>query len=138
MGYFAAHNIHQQQQMRTSTTTTTATTDEAIAKPKFLELDEIPPMIGLAVGKQAVAYWPEAGMTSGEEVIKSFFGDDLGFSSECFPSFVCIFPSVMCVCGRVAADRACSLLEPFEAWRRNEDEVNGTIRWRFLACFAIL
>lgn len=51
-------------------------------EPIFQKLEEVPPMIGLAIGKQAVAYWPEAGMTSGEDVLKAFFGDDLGFSSK--------------------------------------------------------
>lgn len=71
MGYFAANNIHQQMQKKV-----------AGREPTFLELEEIPPMIGLAVGKKAVSYWPQAGMESGEEVMKAFFGDDLGFSSE--------------------------------------------------------
>ncbi|KAH6847095.1 pyridine nucleotide-disulfide oxidoreductase-like protein [Chaetomium sp. MPI-CAGE-AT-0009] len=69
MGYYAANNIHQHMQMQTSE-----------KEPKLLTLDEIPPMIGLAVGKKAVAYWPEAGVTSGDEVMKTFFGDDLGFA----------------------------------------------------------
>jgi hypothetical protein len=80
MGYYAANNIYQQMQMQTQT----AGKEEL----KPLQLDEIPPMIGLAVGKKAVAYWPEAGVTSGEDVMKAFFGDDLGFSSECFFSFL--------------------------------------------------
>ncbi|KAL2258369.1 hypothetical protein VTK26DRAFT_8344 [Humicola hyalothermophila] len=69
MGYYAATNIHQRMQEKL-----------AGKEPSFLELDEIPPMIGLAVGKQAVAYWPEGGLTSGEDVLKAFFNDDLGFS----------------------------------------------------------
>jgi hypothetical protein len=72
MGYYAATNIHQQMQLDTG----------KVTEPKFLELNEIPPMIGLAVGKQAVSYWPEAGVDSGEGVMKVFFGEDLGFSSE--------------------------------------------------------
>ena len=71
MGYHAGNNIHQQMQK-----------DLFGTEPKFLELQEIPPMIGLAVGKKAAAYWPEGGVTSGEDVLKAFFGDDLGFSSE--------------------------------------------------------
>ncbi|KAK4038055.1 pyridine nucleotide-disulfide oxidoreductase [Parachaetomium inaequale] len=74
MGYYAANNIHQQMQMQMQYQTA------GKEEPKLLELDEIPPMIGLAVGKKAVAYWPEAGVTSGEDVMKAFFGDDLGFS----------------------------------------------------------
>lgn len=87
MGYYAAHNIHQR--MRELQKQTVVEDEE---KSKMLELDEIPPMIGLAVGKKAVAYWPEGGITYGEETMKSFFGDDLGFSSECFP-----FPSQICL-----------------------------------------
>ncbi|KAK4457159.1 hypothetical protein QBC42DRAFT_350695 [Cladorrhinum samala] len=69
MGYFAANNIHQKMiEARTG------------KKPEFLALDEIPPMIGLAVGKSAVSYWPQAGMSHGEDVMKLFFGDDLGFT----------------------------------------------------------
>ncbi|KAL2194096.1 pyridine nucleotide-disulfide oxidoreductase-like protein [Corynascus similis CBS 632.67] len=75
MGYYAAHNIHQR--MRELQKQTVVEDEE---KSKMLELDEIPPMIGLAVGKKAVAYWPEGGITYGEETMKSFFGDDLGFS----------------------------------------------------------
>ncbi|KAK4108312.1 pyridine nucleotide-disulfide oxidoreductase-like protein [Canariomyces notabilis] len=69
MGYFAANNIHQRIQKEVSG-----------KEPAFLELEEIPPMIGLAVGKKAVSYWPQAGMSSGEDVMKAFFGDDLGFT----------------------------------------------------------
>ncbi|KAK3346166.1 pyridine nucleotide-disulfide oxidoreductase-like protein [Lasiosphaeria hispida] len=69
MGHFAAVNVHQRMQQKLSG-----------AEPKLSELSEVPPMMGLAVGKKAVAYWPEAGMTSGEDVLKAFFGDDLGFT----------------------------------------------------------
>ncbi|KAI1503318.1 hypothetical protein F5X99DRAFT_417289 [Biscogniauxia marginata] len=47
-------------------------------KPEFTELSEIPPMIGLAVGKNAVSYGSE-GMNSGPQVMQWFFEDDLGF-----------------------------------------------------------
>ncbi len=69
----------------TAAGTTTAAAEETEGeqpKIKFLELSEVPPMIGLAIGKQAVAYWPEGGMVSGEETLATFFGKDLGFSSE--------------------------------------------------------
>ncbi|KAJ4291440.1 hypothetical protein N0V88_006033 [Collariella sp. IMI 366227] len=69
MGYFAANNIHQRVLQKAAGT-----------EAKFLELGEIPPMIGLAVGKKAMSYWPEGGVNSGEDVAKSFFGDDLGFT----------------------------------------------------------
>jgi hypothetical protein len=55
--------------------------------PRFQELPEVvPPMIGLAVGKKAVAYGPEIGTVSGEDVMTAYFRDDLGFESE-FPIF---------------------------------------------------
>ncbi|KAK1753394.1 apoptosis-inducing factor 2 [Echria macrotheca] len=74
MGYLAAHNIHQRMLYRLGGA------EQSRETPVDLTLDEIPPMIGLAVGKKAVAYWPEAGTTSGEDVMKLFFGEDLGFT----------------------------------------------------------
>lgn len=68
MGYYAAHNIHELVLERINGTA-----------PKFLELGEIPPMIGLAVGKKAMSYSPGQGVDAGEEVMRVFFGDDLGF-----------------------------------------------------------
>lgn len=82
MGYLAANNIHQHMQTQTQTQTQMDAQASEDKESKILRLDEIPPMIGLAVGKKAVAYWPEAGVTSGDEVMKTFFGDDLGFASE--------------------------------------------------------
>lgn len=72
MGFFAAHNIHELVLQRMNG-----------AEPKFQELAEVPPMIGLAVGKKAVSYGPAQGVLSGEDVMKAFFGNDLGFDSEC-------------------------------------------------------
>ncbi|OIW22671.1 pyridine nucleotide-disulfide oxidoreductase-like protein [Coniochaeta ligniaria NRRL 30616] len=69
MGYLAAVNIHQLFKQSLSGSV-----------PEFEKLDEIPPMIGLAVGKQAVAYWPEGGTTSGDDVMETFFGKDLGLT----------------------------------------------------------
>lgn len=71
MGFFVAHNIHELllQKMNGS-------------EPKFQELAEVPPMIGLAVGKKAVSYGPAQGVMSGEDVMKAFFGNDLGFDSK--------------------------------------------------------
>lgn len=52
--------------------------------PSFAELESVvPPMIGLAVGKKAIASGPN-GTTSGEDVLYSCFRDDLGFTSEPF------------------------------------------------------
>ncbi|RYO87800.1 hypothetical protein DL764_008814 [Monosporascus ibericus] len=47
-------------------------------EPEFNRLAEIPPMIGLAVGKTALSCGPE-GMNHGPQVMKLFFEDDLGF-----------------------------------------------------------
>lgn len=68
MGYYAAHNIHELILEKLNGTA-----------PKFLELGEVPPMIGLAVGKKAMSYSPGQGVDAGEEVMRVFFGDDLGF-----------------------------------------------------------
>ncbi|KAK6216507.1 hypothetical protein LQW54_003513 [Pestalotiopsis sp. IQ-011] len=47
-------------------------------EPKLHTIEEVPPMIGLAVGKSAVAYGPD-GMSSGPQVMQMFFEEDLGF-----------------------------------------------------------
>ncbi|TGJ80802.1 hypothetical protein E0Z10_g7969 [Xylaria hypoxylon] len=47
-------------------------------EPDFLRLGEVPPMIGLAVGKNAISYGAE-GMNYGPQVMHVFFEDDLGF-----------------------------------------------------------
>ncbi|KAI1273618.1 hypothetical protein F5Y07DRAFT_376139 [Xylaria sp. FL0933] len=66
-GKIAALNIHQSmlQQLQGK-------------EPDFLRLGEIPPMIGLAVGKNAVSYGSE-GMNYGPQVMHLFFEEDLGF-----------------------------------------------------------
>ncbi|KIW64819.1 hypothetical protein PV04_09726 [Phialophora macrospora] len=66
MGQYAAHNIHQSMAKQLYG-------DE----PKFMELEEIPPMIAIAIGKQAVAYHPAEGTTCGTELMERMFGDDL-------------------------------------------------------------
>lgn len=73
-GFYAAHNIHE-------------LILEKINRraPKFMELGEIPPMIGLAVGKKAMSYSPGEGIASGEDVMKAYFRDDLGWSSTSRP-----------------------------------------------------
>lgn len=48
---------------------------------KYNEIDEVPPMIGLAVGKEGISYGPE-GMKSGPQVMQYFFEEDLGFRSK--------------------------------------------------------
>ena len=50
--------------------------------PAMLELDpNVPPMIALAVGTQAIACGPGM-LDAGEETMKMCFGDDLGFTRE--------------------------------------------------------
>lgn len=73
MGFCAATNMHQLMLQEMSA-------GQHIPKP--IKLSEFPPMIGLAVGKKAVSYSPDAGTNSGEDVAEMFFGNDLGFSSE--------------------------------------------------------
>jgi hypothetical protein len=41
-----------------------------------------PPMIGLAVGKKAVAYDSEGGARCSEEALKIYFGEDLAFQRK--------------------------------------------------------
>ncbi|KAI0455562.1 hypothetical protein F5B21DRAFT_470850 [Xylaria acuta] len=47
-------------------------------EPDFARLSEIPPMIGLAVGKNGLSYGAE-GMNYGPQVMQIFFEEDLGF-----------------------------------------------------------
>ncbi|OTA99091.1 hypothetical protein M426DRAFT_16762 [Hypoxylon sp. CI-4A] len=47
-------------------------------EPVFNELGEVPPMIGLAVGKNALSYGGD-GMKHGKQIMEWFFEDDLGF-----------------------------------------------------------
>lgn len=44
---------------------------------------EVPPMMALVVGNQAVAFSPGQGVTYGKESMQMQFGDDLGWSSKC-------------------------------------------------------
>ncbi|QGA18943.1 hypothetical protein EYB26_006628 [Talaromyces marneffei] len=48
---------------------------------QFKKLDSnVPPVMGLAVGKKAASFTPQTGATSREDVMKMLFGDDLGFA----------------------------------------------------------
>ncbi|KAI1324317.1 FAD/NAD(P)-binding domain-containing protein [Xylariaceae sp. FL0255] len=47
-------------------------------QPEFNELGHIPPMIGLAVGKNGLSFGSD-GMNHGPQVMQRFFEDDLGF-----------------------------------------------------------
>lgn len=66
-GHCAAVNIHQKMYAQLYGT-----------NPDFLALAEVPPMMALALGKQAVGYFPSTGITVGDEVLRTFFGEDLG------------------------------------------------------------
>jgi hypothetical protein len=52
-------------------------------EPKFTELNEFPPVIGLAVGKKAVASSVDGGTVYGEDVMQAYFRDDLALTSTC-------------------------------------------------------
>ncbi|KAH7311721.1 putative pyridine nucleotide-disulfide oxidoreductase AMID-like protein [Stachybotrys elegans] len=67
-GFCIGNNIHQ-----------SIVRDLTGQAPKFQEMGEVAPMIGLAVGKKAVASGPE-GTVYGEDVMQSYFRDDLGFT----------------------------------------------------------
>ncbi len=69
-GHIAAMNIHQQ------------VLQEVIGHiPRHEKLDEIPPMIVMAVGKKAVASGPH-GTSSGTDVMERFFSNDLYLSGR--------------------------------------------------------
>ncbi|KAJ6440806.1 pyridine nucleotide-disulfide oxidoreductase AMID-like [Purpureocillium lavendulum] len=68
-GHYVAQNIHK-----------SILKETCDKEPTFMEFRlEIPPMIGLAVGKKAVASGPE-GTVFGEDVMQSYFKHDLGFT----------------------------------------------------------
>lgn len=89
-------------------------------KPEFNEFPEVPPMIALALGKKAATYGPAIGMNCSEEQMKSFFGEDLGFTGEC-PEYGRVRISLM-------PDR---MLESSEAFRSTSQR-----RHKPLLCFA--
>ncbi len=70
MGHLAGTNIHQQ---------LLAARDPKY-EPQWKEIQEFPPVIALAVGKQAVMYGAADGTTWGEDAMKMMFGDDLGWT----------------------------------------------------------
>ena len=96
MGYTAAVNIHQQMLQGAFRT-----------EPKFVEINEIPPMIALAVGKKAVLYGPQEGTTWGEAQMEMMFGEDLGWTSK--------FSKIWLKTSRMLMEY-CSMLELFETW----------------------
>lgn len=74
MGYYAARNAHQRMQELTFGT-----------PPQYQTLREVPPMIAIALGADAVACHSSGGVESGNDVARRFFGDDVGFNSM-FPA----------------------------------------------------
>ncbi|KAK6226326.1 hypothetical protein QIS74_02373 [Colletotrichum tabaci] len=72
MGHYAAINAHQLMLAKL--------TGQA-HKPTFSELGHVEPMIGLAIGKKAVASGPLVGTRWGEDVMQAYFKDDLGFNN---------------------------------------------------------
>ncbi|KAK1514167.1 uncharacterized protein CCOS01_14107 [Colletotrichum costaricense] len=71
MGHYAAINAHQLMLAKLTS---------GAHKPTFSELGPVEPMIGLAIGKKAVASGPVVGTTWGEDVMHAYFRDDLGFT----------------------------------------------------------
>lgn len=72
MGHYCAINIHQDMRKHHYEQT-----------PTYKELSEFPNIMGLAVGKKAVVYDSTTGTASGEDLMASYFGDDLANSSKC-------------------------------------------------------
>jgi hypothetical protein len=86
MGHYAGYNIHQ------------LMLAECVgSKPVFQELQEIPPMIGLCLGKTAVSYHPVDGVKEGEDILMSMFGDDMAYKGM-FPRAVNASANVGPVC----------------------------------------
>ncbi|KAG9233932.1 hypothetical protein BJ875DRAFT_462882 [Amylocarpus encephaloides] len=69
MGFLAANNIYQD----------ILASIGFIKAPKYVTFPEVPPMIALACGKEAISYSQEEGAAVGEDIMKMFFEGDLGF-----------------------------------------------------------
>ena len=69
-GHYVARNIHQ-----------SITEGVTGRKAEYTERGEPRAVIGLAIGRKAVASGPQ-GTKSGEDVMRDLFGDDLGFESN--------------------------------------------------------
>ncbi|KAF7555730.1 hypothetical protein G7Z17_g2016 [Cylindrodendrum hubeiense] len=68
-GQIVAHNIYQQ-----------ILKDKLNQEPNFKDMDQVPPMIALAIGNSAVAYAAESGTTWGRAVRETYFGQDYCWS----------------------------------------------------------
>jgi hypothetical protein len=73
MGTLAANNIYKH---------ILASESEASSEQKLSDFPHVPPMIALALGTKAATYSPQDGVNSSEELLKIFFGDDLGHKSK--------------------------------------------------------
>ena len=71
MGHCCAINIHQDMLKHRYGQT-----------PTYKELSEFPNIMGLAVGKKAVVFDSTTGTAFGEDLMASYFGDDLANSSK--------------------------------------------------------
>jgi hypothetical protein len=72
MGFLAANNIHQE----------ILISKGVKREADYLTFPDVPPMIALACGKEAVSYSVEDGAKVGEDIMDMFFGKDLGFKSK--------------------------------------------------------
>lgn len=78
MGHYCAINIHQDMLKH-----------RYGQLPTYKELSEFPNIMGLAVGKKAVIFDSTNGTSSGEDLMGSYFGNDLANSSMyCWSSVV--------------------------------------------------
>ncbi|KAF9885900.1 hypothetical protein FE257_012280 [Aspergillus nanangensis] len=69
MGYYAANNVHQ-----------LILSESLNVKPDFLHLADAPPVIGLALGDNAVSYTSADRTQHGKHLLELMFGDDMGHS----------------------------------------------------------
>lgn len=76
MGQVAACNAHQ----RMLAILTEERRGLALHDPVFKCIEAFPPVIGLAVGRKAVASGPDGDIVFGEDVMQAYFRDDLGFT----------------------------------------------------------
>lgn len=74
-GYHAAHNIHQRLLQTLPST-------KSSSKPEMKLFPHVPPMIAIAIGKTAIMFSPNDGLTFGKDVLQMMFRDDIGFASE--------------------------------------------------------
>ncbi|KAF2138332.1 uncharacterized protein K452DRAFT_234319 [Aplosporella prunicola CBS 121167] len=67
--------------------------DPSAAPPAPSTFPHVAPMMGLAVGAQAVTFHPDQGVLWGREKLEDVFGEDLGWGSKCacLLLFVCLW-----------------------------------------------